>query len=89
MNTNTSNDSLAAVIASNPKATAVKPEWLRIPDAIRISGICRSSIYELITDGSIKSFCHRKRGAIRGQRLISYDSLVDYLNAAATEAMGN
>ncbi|MEI6715280.1 MAG: helix-turn-helix domain-containing protein [Verrucomicrobiota bacterium] len=89
MNTHTSNASLAAVIASNPKATALKPEWLRIPDAIRISGICRSSIYELITDGSIKSFCHRKRGAIRDQRLISYDSLVDYLNAEAAEAMGN
>ncbi len=60
----------------------LKPEWIRVPDAVRISGICRSAIYELINAGAVRSFSHKKRGAILGQRLISYDSLVDYLNRA-------
>jgi predicted DNA-binding transcriptional regulator AlpA len=60
----------------------LKPEWIRVPDAVRISGICRSAIYELINSGAIRSFSHKKRGAVLGQRLISYDSLVDYLNRA-------
>lgn len=63
-------------------ARGLKPEWIRIPDAIRISGICRSAIYELINSGAIQSFSHRKRGRVLGQRLISYDSLVDYLSRA-------
>ncbi len=64
------------------KPAEIKPEWIRIPDAVRISGICRSAIYELINSGAIRSFAHKKRGAVLGQRLISYDSLVDYLNRA-------
>ena len=60
----------------------LKPEWIRVPDAVRISGICRSAIYELINSGAIRSFSHKKRGAVLGQRLISYDSLVDYLDRA-------
>jgi hypothetical protein len=64
---------------------AVKPEWLRIPDAIRFSGLGRSSLYELIREGKIKSVCLRKRNNIRGVRLISADSLSSLIESAATE----
>ncbi len=64
---------------------ASKPEWLRIPDAIRIFGICRSSLYELIAANKIKSTSLRKRGAIKGIRLISYDSLAAYIENAANQ----
>lgn len=63
-------------------ASQLKPEWVRIPDAVRVSGICRSAIYELISSGAIRSFSHRKRGSVLGQRLISYDSLINYLERA-------
>ena len=66
----------------------LKPEWLRIPDAIRVSGIGRSSLYELIAAGRINSKCLRKRGAIRGIRIISYDSLLAYIDAAGGEDGG-
>ncbi len=62
---------------------AVKPEWLRIPDAIRFSGLGRSSLYELIREGKIKSVCLRKRNNIRGVRLISADSLSSLIESAA------
>jgi hypothetical protein len=65
---------------------AVKPEWLRIPDAIRFSGLGRSSLYELIREGKIKSVCLRKRNNIRGVRLISADSLSSLIESAATES---
>ena len=60
-----------------------KPEWIRIPDAIRTFGISRSSLYELIAAGEIKSTALRKRGAVRGIRIISFDSLAEYCERAA------
>jgi cell wall-associated NlpC family hydrolase len=57
----------------------LKPQWIRIHDAVRVSGLCRSSIYELLRLGEVESFSHRKNSRAIGQRLISYDSLVRYL----------
>ena len=65
-----------------------KPEWLRIPDATRFSGLGRSSLYELIKEGRVKSVCLRKRNNIRGVRLISADSLSSLIEAAANGAGG-
>jgi hypothetical protein len=36
----------------------------------------------LINSGAVKSFSHKKEGKTLGQRLISYQSLIDYLDAA-------
>jgi hypothetical protein len=73
----------AATHQLNP---SLKPEWLRIPDAIRLFGLCRSTLYELITAGKVKSTALRKRNATRGIRLISYDSLAAYIEEAAQES---
>jgi len=72
---------LTSVEVQNAVA-AVRPEWLRIPDATRMSGIGRSSLYELIREGKIKSVCLRKRNGIRGIRLISADSLCSLIESA-------
>jgi len=64
---------------------SIKPEWVRVPEAVRLFGIGRSRIYELISAGTIKSTALRKRGATRGIRLISYDSLASYIEEAASE----
>ena len=60
-----------------------KPEFIRISAAIKIFGIGRTKLYELISKGKIKSVNMKSRGAIRGTRLISYDSLLDFLNSQA------
>ena len=71
-------------------ATAsLKPEWLRLPAPGRrcpFTGLSRSTLNELTipgpaNDGSppVKSVVLRKRGALRGIRLISYDSLMAHL----------
>lgn len=61
---------------------SIKPEWLRVPDAVRAFGISRSSLYELRIGRNQK---HRteQAGAVRGIRVISFDSLADYCKRAA------
>ena len=68
---------------------ATKPEWVRLPapgNRCRFTGLSRSTLNELAIAGPandgvppVKSVVLRKRGALRGIRLISYDSLMGYL----------
>jgi hypothetical protein len=52
------------------------PRWLRIPSAVRYSGLSRSRVYELIAEGSIKSICLKShRDALRGVRLVDRESV--------------
>jgi hypothetical protein len=74
---------------SKPSYPYIKPEWVRVPEAVNVSGLSRSSIYELIGSGKIKSFSNRARGSQRGIRLISYDSLIDYLERAYLATLEN
>jgi hypothetical protein len=60
-----------------------KPEWLRVNVVVRCFGLSRSKIYELIAMREIKSISLRKRGAIRGVRLINADSLRSLLEREA------
>lgn len=65
---------------TKPQPTASQfPEWLRVDDAARASGLSRSLIYELIQDGSIVSASIKRRNALRGCRLISRDSLMAFI----------
>ena len=73
----------SAAVQEIGACASVKPEWLRIPDAIRVSGIGRSSLYNAIKSREIKSVCVRKRNCIRGIRLISSDSLSAYIESFA------
>lgn len=81
-----------AILTPPPAATlseVTKPEWLRLPapgERCRFTGLSRSTLNELTIAGPandgvppVKSVVLRKRGALRGIRLISYDSLMRYL----------
>jgi hypothetical protein len=81
-----------AVLTASPTAApteSVKPEWLRLPapgNRCRFTGLSRSTLNELTISGPanegqppVKSVVLRKRGALRGIRLINYDSLMLYL----------
>ena len=85
MNSNTS--IFAAPVARPTGITqSPKPEWLRVPAAMHLSGFCRSTLYELITQNKITSTCIRKPGAVRGIRVISYDSLTAFIERQVAEA---
>ena len=74
---------------SSSKEPAVRPEWVRLPSPkgrCPHTGLSRSTLCELsvpceANNGMppVKSVVVRKRGAIRGIRLLSYDSLMAYL----------
>ena len=60
---------------------APKPEWLRVHQVPAIFGIGKSKLYELLAEGAIKSVSLRKRGQMSGTRLISYDSLAEFIES--------
>jgi hypothetical protein len=52
------------------------PRWLRVPRAVKYSGLSRSKLYELLSDGRIRSICVRsQKGAQRGARLIMREQI--------------
>ncbi len=74
---------------TSPNPNVITPAWVRIPEAIRLSGLCRSTIYNLIAAGKVKSFTNKVQpDCQRGTRLISYASLVSYLENAYAESTG-
>jgi len=68
-----------------------KPEFIRLPlpgKRCPFTGLSRSTLNELTIDGPVneykapvKSHVLRKRGATRGIRLISFDSLMAYIRS--------
>ena len=77
------------------RAAEYRPEWIRLPQTgsrCRFTGLSRTTLNELTIDGPangyrapVKSVLIRKRGASRGIRLISFDSLMAYLNGLSQE----
>lgn len=61
----------------------LKPEWIRPKDVPRFFGLGRTATYALLADNKIRSVSMRKRGQRHGARLISYDSLKNYLESLA------
>ena len=54
----------------------LNPRSLRIPGAVKYSGLSRSRLYELLTERRIKSICVKSyKAAMRGVRLIDRESI--------------
>jgi hypothetical protein len=54
----------------------LNPRWLRIPSAVKYSGLSRSRLYELLAQGRVRSICLRsRRDAARGVRLVDRESI--------------
>jgi hypothetical protein len=54
----------------------LNPRWLRIPSAVKYSGLSRSRLYELLAQGRIKSICVKSHNkAFRGVRLVDRESI--------------
>jgi hypothetical protein len=58
---------------------ALKPVWLRIPAACRVSGLSRQQIFAGIVNRTIRSKHLKRPGALKGVRLIHFDSLMAYI----------
>ena len=59
----------------------IQPEFLRVKGVERMFGIKRGKLYQLMRNGIVSSKSLRNRGTIRGIRLISADSVRDYIDS--------
>jgi hypothetical protein len=59
----------------------VDPEFVDFSGLQSRFGIKRSLAYLLIADGAIKSVSLRRRGTVKGKRLIDVASVRDFLNS--------
>lgn len=65
---------------------ALGSDWGRLPHAgERLEGLSRSYLYKLIMDGSIRSHVLKKRGAVRGCRLIHLPTLREFIADAGAK----
>lgn len=67
------------VMTNSYNTLEVKPEFVRVDKAIYLFGIGRTKLYTLMKEGKVKAFTLRERGQIKGTRLISYDSLKQFI----------
>jgi hypothetical protein len=74
---------LTATLADQSAQSEQRPEWIRMDAAEKLFGISRSKLYELISDRKIKSFCLRERNKVKGIRLLSFDSICEFLEKEA------
>jgi hypothetical protein len=63
----------------------VDPEFVDLRGLEARFGIRRSAAYGLINDGSIKSICLRRRGLIKGKRLVEVASVREFLKSQPTD----
>jgi len=65
--------------------TDVMPEFGRFQDVQRLFGLKRPTVYNLIAEGLIKSVSLRRRGQMKGVRLIYLQSVSEYLHRLMDE----
>jgi len=71
-----------------PTGAVLQPEFIRLPKSggqCPLTGLRRSQLYILINEGKVRSISLRKRGHLRGTRLIVVDSLRGYLHGLEAE----
>ena len=77
-----------ATLADQSVQSQQRPEWIRMDAAEKLFGISRSKLYELISNRKIKSFCLRERNKVKGIRLLSFDSICEFLEKEAEAQQG-
>jgi len=66
----------------------LNPRWLRIPAAVKYSGLSRSRLYELLSERKIRSICVKShKGAERGVRLLDRESIDTFKLALQSEVV--
>jgi hypothetical protein len=69
-------EKVALIAGESGQTDRINPRWLRIPAAVKYSGINRSRLFKLIKDGEVQSASlQEKPGAKRGVRLVDRLSL--------------
>jgi excisionase family DNA binding protein len=62
-------------------STSTDPIWLRVPQAVQLTGLSRSKIYELLAANRIRSASLRDPGQKHATRLIDRADLLAFIEA--------
>jgi hypothetical protein len=73
-------DTVTSIHEELRTAPPVERNWLKLPDSVVYSSLSLSKLYELISEGKIRSVCLRDKEKARGIRLISRPSLDAYMS---------
>lgn len=72
------------ILPTNQTTTDAPREWLRVKEACAYSRLSKPKLYDLMNRGLVKSSSLRERGQIKGTRLVSFDSLRQFLESRAS-----
>jgi len=70
----------------HPGASPIRSPYLRVQQVLDHYPFKRAKLYQYLAAGDIKSFVLKEKGALRGIRLISRDSLDFFLESQAITA---
>jgi len=63
------------------ESNTVKAVWLRVPQAVQLTGLSRSKVYELISSKAIRSASLRDPGQRHATRLIDRAALLAFIES--------
>ena len=66
-------------ISEPSNQSPIQAMWLRVPQAVQLTGLSRSKIYELLTAGAIRSASLRDPGQRHATRLIDRADLLAFI----------
>ena len=69
---------------TNDTTNAQTPVWIRIPVAVQLTGISRSTLYAILAAGKIRSASLRDPGQRHAVRLIDRADLLAFIESRAT-----
>lgn len=77
------------IIPANHSAPPQRVEFFRLPAPGKrdpFFGLSRGWYYKAAAVGEIRMVAIRNRGAVRGVRLVAYDSVLDYIRRSMAES---
>jgi len=70
---------LSREIVEDPNT--LQPRWMKVPAAVRYSGLSRARLYILLASGEIRSASVRFKGKARGIRIVDRESIDEFLSS--------
>jgi hypothetical protein len=70
-----------AALQSVEQIQGMRPKYLKVAAAIRVSGLSRTHLYGAMGQGQLKYAHVKQRGSSKGVRLIDFDSLTNYIES--------